>query len=86
MAKTLATDVDYMSLAGAQMLVDKIKDFWKRRNVDVNVLVERIVRGGPDGRHDIYVLQSDIAWRPEFRTAHIDIPVKYMGAYHMVSA
>lgn len=85
MAKTLATDVDYLTSGGALLLAEKIRDFWKRRNVLVNVSINRLVRG-QDGTKDIYTLSSDIAWRPEFRAAHIDMPVKYMGQFHTVSA
>lgn len=85
MAKTLASDTDYLSLEGAKQLCEKIKDFWKRRNVIVNVSINRIIRGD-DGTKDIYTLSSDIPLKAEFAGAFIDMPIKYNGAFHAVNA
>ena len=84
MVKSLANDANYLDLPGALQLAERIKDFWKRRNITVSVLVEKVFFTR-DRVRSVYVIHSDIASRPEFRTTRIPLPVKYMGRFLTVS-
>lgn len=79
---------DYGTLDGVRLLADKIKDFWKRRGVAIQMGINQstYARGNSSGAKSIYTLSSDIGLRPEFRITRICIPVKDGDAFYAVSA